>query len=284
MRMDNSRGFTLIELLVVISIIALLIGILLPALAAARGDAHLIVCESNEHQIGVAFAAYAASHDSTLPYAYDINTKWSWDDFLSPYLQTHWTPAEKDQNYILPDHEDKILICPNDNNTRGNGKYASRSYAMIQAAGSSPSISGDALPPGVGVIYYKSGDSKQATPQPVKLGTGQVPDPSGTAMLSELFGKLLFGSFQGDVQGSGPELNNALYDTQTLLNSPAQQIPAKRKYSAFYLSGSPHGTASAPEDNYLFVDGHVKTYQPKDTIGQGTLDAPGGIWTRKAHD
>ena len=61
------RGFTLIELLVVISIIALLVGILLPALGAARETARSAVCLSNMRQVGTTNVLYATDNDDWIP-------------------------------------------------------------------------------------------------------------------------------------------------------------------------------------------------------------------------
>lgn len=60
---QSRRGFTLIELLVVISIIALLIAILLPALQKSREVAKSSACSSNLRQLGIAFQTYLNDHD-----------------------------------------------------------------------------------------------------------------------------------------------------------------------------------------------------------------------------
>ena len=64
-----SRAFTLIELLVAIAVIALLIGLLLPALGGARQQARLAVCGARLQQIGVGLLAYQADYPDRLPQA-----------------------------------------------------------------------------------------------------------------------------------------------------------------------------------------------------------------------
>ncbi len=63
----SRRAFTLIELLVVIAVIAMLIGILLPALGAARVQARATACGGRLQQLGVALGAYLNDHNDALP-------------------------------------------------------------------------------------------------------------------------------------------------------------------------------------------------------------------------
>jgi len=59
----RKKGFTLVELLVVISVVALLLGILMPALACARSGARELVCKSNIRQLLLANLGYAGEND-----------------------------------------------------------------------------------------------------------------------------------------------------------------------------------------------------------------------------
>lgn len=80
----RASGFTLIELLVVISIIALLIALLLPALGAARAQANSAACLSNLRQMAISFSAYQADYSSYNPATADTAANIG-TDYLNGY-------------------------------------------------------------------------------------------------------------------------------------------------------------------------------------------------------
>lgn len=90
--------FTLIELLIVISVIAILISVLLPALGKARQKAMTISCISNLSQIGKSWTMYLDSQDGNTPLVLDVmlsgvDAYASWQDLL--YFQMGKYPIQK---------------------------------------------------------------------------------------------------------------------------------------------------------------------------------------------
>src|SRR5437867_4421535 len=91
----TERGFTLIELLVVISIIMLLVGMLLPALARARDKARSMSCVNNLRQLGVALQMYLDDNDGRIYGLYAKFPAWGetdpymgWSYAIYPYLKS----------------------------------------------------------------------------------------------------------------------------------------------------------------------------------------------------
>jgi prepilin-type N-terminal cleavage/methylation domain-containing protein/prepilin-type processing-associated H-X9-DG protein len=107
-------GFTLIELLVVISIIALLISLLLPALGAAKQDADAAVCANNEKQLALAIQIYQDSwRGSRFPYLYNGgNDQEGWVIPLAPYFTSSQRQQSTTGYQIDFTKVENVILCP----------------------------------------------------------------------------------------------------------------------------------------------------------------------------
>ena len=104
--MKPQKAFTLIELLVVISIIALLISILVPALSSARKQAYAVVCLSNLHQIGMGAYYYADDNDTYIPRGMTGAGGYLWFELFMPYLENEQAKRSGDYRRV------EIFRCP----------------------------------------------------------------------------------------------------------------------------------------------------------------------------
>jgi prepilin-type N-terminal cleavage/methylation domain-containing protein/prepilin-type processing-associated H-X9-DG protein len=83
MKRGTDKGFTLIELLVVIAIIAILAGMLLPALARGKAAAQKTKCLNNLKQIGIATQLYADGHEGLIQIDVPLDTSKTWGSVLA---------------------------------------------------------------------------------------------------------------------------------------------------------------------------------------------------------
>jgi prepilin-type N-terminal cleavage/methylation domain-containing protein/prepilin-type processing-associated H-X9-DG protein len=265
--MQRKRAFTLVELLVVIGIIAVLVGILLPALSKARRTANSTKCLSNLRQLGQAFQMYVAEYKGVIvqPVQWDANFSPRavfWHQRLSVYFNKRDT---RGSNPDVSELSPVLRGCPEIDvllNTDGSPSSDKTGYGMsrrLRTPESRTRYHNPMVPGGSNSPEGASGPAGSDASSP-PTGTTYFPPYWKIAQIKKTSSRILF----GDSRNTWLDPPTTGWDMNFAANTATSGDPGR--HSGHKLFNVPSGADPRSfreyrslRANYCFVDGHCET-------------------------